>query len=489
MFEYMELSEESAKEISKYYRKASLYINGKLDQIFNRYQSKFGLSEEEARQLLNMLDDSTSIDELLIKLKSNLTTEERKELLAMIEAPSYRARLNRLQDLQKEIDVMMQEIYKQEKEISTNNYINVAKESYYKSIFDIQQRTGYGFSFSSINSDDFNRLINSKWSGANFSERIWSNTHELAKTLKEELIVSMITGRKELDVAKIIENKFNVGNSKARRIVRTESCFISGEMQAKAYEEAGIEKYRFVATLDLKTSKICRELDGKVFELSKREVGKNYHPMHPWCRSTTISIIDDEALSKLERAAVDPETGQKIKVPANMTYEEWYEKYVSSNPKAQAEEKKYKNRSTDKKQYKHYKDILGKENIPDSFEDFQELKYNDAEKWDSLKELYKDTKNGRILQERLDYIWINGEKNFIPTGTNLESISTIAGLGSNNKLYVAEKLANKYGGRPSEWKKKVAKVKSEKYIFDVHWYELDNKQYKAKVKLRKDRLK
>lgn len=396
MFEYMEMSEDSAKEISKYYRKASMYINGQLDQIFNCYMSKFSLNEAEARQLLNMLNDETSIDELIMKLKSNLTTEERKELLAMLEAPAYRSRLNRLQNLQKEIDAMMREIYKQEKEISTNNYINVAKESYYKTMFDIQQRTGYGFSFSSINSDDFNRLINSKWSGANFSERIWSNTNELAKTLKEELIISLITGRKELDVAKIIENQFNVGNYHARRIVRTESCFIAGEMQAKAYKESGIEKYRFVATLDLKTSKICRELEGKVFELSKREVGKNYQPMHPHCRSTTISIIDDRVLSNMERIARDPETGKTYKVPANMTYKEWHEKYVESNPRAMNAEKAYHRRHGDMKQYNRYIDVLGEENMPKTFAEFQDMKYNDSERWELLKDYKKSRSNNMI---------------------------------------------------------------------------------------------
>ena len=340
MFEYMELSEDAAKEISKYYRNSSLYINNKLDEIFTRYQNKFDLGEEEARNLLNMLDDPTSIDDLIKKLKSNLTTEERKNLLAMLEAPAYRTRLNRLQELQKEIDKLMENVYKQEKEISTRNYINVAKESYNKSMFDVQQQT-YGFPFSTLDKSDFNRVLGSKWSGANFSERIWANTQEVAKTLKEELIVSLMTGRKESDVAKIITNRFAVGNNQARRLVRTESCFVVGEMQAQAYDDAGIEKYRFVATLDMDTSKQCRALDGKVFELSKREIGKNYPPIHPWCRSTTICNIDEEALSKIERIARDPETGETYKVPANMTYDEWYKKYAEEEPISLTKDEEY----------------------------------------------------------------------------------------------------------------------------------------------------
>lgn len=380
MFEYMELSEDAAKEISKYYRKSSMYINSKLDEIYTRYQSKFDLSEQEARRLLNMLDDSTSIDELINKLRSNLTTEERRNLLAMLEAPAYRARLLRLQELQKEIDMMMNEVYKQEKEISTNNYIDVAKESYYKSLFDIQKQTGLGFSFAVLNRDDFHSLLASRWSGINFSSRIWANTQELAKTLKEELIVSFMTGRKESDTAKIIADKHDVGNYQARRLVRTESAFVAGEMHIKAYKEAGIEKYRFVATLDLRTSKVCRELDGKVFELSKREVGKNYPPMHPWCRSTTICDIDEETLSKMERAAVDGD-GNRIRVPANMTYNEWYDKYVSDESEI-LDEARRKIKSVASK-----KEVIKFDDLPKKLKDRFETNLNKSE--DNVKRLIK----------------------------------------------------------------------------------------------------
>ena len=36
----------------------------------------------------------------------------------------------------------------------------------------------------------------------------------------------------------------------------------------------------------------------------------------------------------------------------------------------------------------------------------------------------------------------------------------------------------------SEWKKRVGKIESAKCVFDVHWYELDYKQYRMKLKYR-----
>ena len=133
-------------------------------------------------------------------------------------------------------------------------------------------------------------------------------------------------------------------------------------------------------------------------------------------------------------------------------------------------------------------DVLGKENMPTSLSKFQDMKYNDIEKWKDLKSLYKATNNGMILQSRLDYSW-NGENNFIPTGTALTSINIIAGKGSNTTLRVADSLAKEYGGQSKDWSKKVAKITSDKYVYDVHWYEYNKMQYKAKVKMRKDRKK
>lgn len=396
MFEYMEEAEDVALEIAKLYRKASMYTNNELSKIFKRFKAKHNLDESEAYRILNMMKDKTSLDELKIILKGGVSSEEKKHIIAMLEAPAYRARIVRLQELQREIDIMMNEIYNQEKEFNTNHYINLASESYYKSMYDIQHHTGYGFSFNTLDSKVFDRLLNSKWSGENYSEKIWKHTQSLAETLKRELLVSLMTGRTEKELADIIQNKFHVGAYEARRLVRTESNYISGEMEAMSYEECGAKTYLFIAVLDKKTCDCCRELDLKEFKLKDRKVGVNYPPMHPFCRSTTSIGINKEVLSKMERRARDPVTGKTYKVPANMSYKEWHDKYVKSDPKAMAAEKAYKYRHSDKEQFKRYSEVLGKEFVPDTFEKFQELKYINPEEWKDLKYKYRTVNRYKV---------------------------------------------------------------------------------------------
>ncbi|MGN0528849.1 MAG: hypothetical protein ACI4IE_06915 [Eubacterium sp.] len=203
--------------------------------------------------------------------------------------------------------------------------------------------------------------------------------------------------------------------------------------------------------------------------------------MHPFCRSVTVP---DTASRNGTRWARDPVTGKSITVPADMTYSQWYDKYVKGNPKALKKEHEAKNILSDRKQYEKYKGILG-DKAPETLEKFITIKYNEEDKeWEQLKSL---TVSKNFLQNQLPYI-INGEKNFIPIHTKFDTTpKVIAGVGTNNPIRSIERLINLYGGTENEWQKKVVKIKSDKYIFDVHWYEYNGLQYEVKLKHRKER--
>ncbi len=137
-----------------------------------------------------------------------------------------------------------------------------------------------------------------------------------------------MAGRSIKDTAQAIAERFEVGQNNARRLVRTESAFFHNQMELITYEDADIEKYIFVAVLDKRTSRICQEHDNKVYDRDKAVPGVNYPPLHPWCRSTTIAHDEDADYSKLKRRARNPKTGKVEYVPADMSYKEWYGKYV-----------------------------------------------------------------------------------------------------------------------------------------------------------------
>ena len=98
----------------------------------------------------------------------------------------------------------------------------------------------------------------------------------------------------------------------------------------------------------------------------------------------------------------------------------------------------------------------------------------------------KKNRDEVFLQERLDYIF-KTEKGFIPKGALFKTSRIIAGGDSGVVLRVADKLQKNYGGNAKDWLKKVGLIESAKYKFDVHWFELNQKQYLTKLKNRSDR--
>lgn len=411
MFEHMQSAEETSQLIAEIYYRASRYLSKEALEVFEKYMSRHNLTEEEARQLLNTLQDPASIQELLEKLQGGVIPAEKAEILRVLESQAYRARIERFEQLQTQIDRIMKQVYRQEKQLQEQHYIDLAREAYYKSVFDIQQRAGVGFSFSHIDQKQIDRVINTKWSGKNYSARIWKNTQGLAQDLKEEMLLGLLTGKTEREMSLEISKKYAQGAFRSRRLVRTESSYLTNQMEMKSYQECGVDRYIYLATLDLRTcNKCCVPLDGKIFAVADQEPGKNCPPMHPWCRCTTIAYISAEALAGMKRRARDPVTGHTYLVPGSMTYREWYGKYVEGNPTAEATAKASKNASVDRKQFEEYKKLIGKD-MPKSFADFQNLKYNEPEKWEFLK---LDYKRRNELQEHPELKLPNAENAVLP---------------------------------------------------------------------------
>lgn len=67
-------------------------------------------------------------------------------------------------------------------------------------------------------------------------------------------------------------------------LLRTESDKAQAEASFDAYEEAGLDGYKYNAMLDDKTCDTCKALDGRIFLLSEKEPGVNFPIIHNNCR-------------------------------------------------------------------------------------------------------------------------------------------------------------------------------------------------------------
>lgn len=328
IYEQMDKAEKQADKFDEIYKQSKAYLDKQINKVFDKFQRDYGLSERDARHILKNMKDQKELAELRKVLEARPDDPNIQRLLADLDSPAYAYRMKRLERLSADLDLMRSSIYLSEKKGSDAFYSDLMKDSYYKATFDLQQQTGLAYSFSSLPETEIKRLQDLKWTGEAYSDRIWSNTGALASSVKDELLVSLMTGRSVRDTSQAIAERFGAGQNNSRRLVRTESAFFHNQMELLSYEDAEITKYKFVAVLDRRTSHICQEHDNKVYETDKAVPGVNYPPLHPWCRSTTIAHDEDVDYSKLERSARNPEMGKVEHVPADMTYKEWYGKYV-----------------------------------------------------------------------------------------------------------------------------------------------------------------
>lgn len=326
----MDKAEKQADQFDKVYQEAKIYLDKEINKIFDKFQRDYGLSQVDARQVLKNMKDKKDLNELRKVLEARPNDPNIQRLLADLDSPAYSFRMKRLERLSDDLDRMRESIYHSEKTGSDAFYSDLMKDSYHKATFDLQQQTGLAYGFSGLPESEIKHLQSFSWvgDGSTYSTNIWKNTGKLTSSIKDELLMSLMTGRDTRGTAQAIAERFNVGQNDARRLVRTESAFFHNQMELLSYEEADIEKYIFVAVLDKRTSRICQEHDNQVYDRDKAVPGVNCPPMHPWCRSTTVGYDEDADYSKLKRRARNPETGKTELVPADMTYKEWYSKYV-----------------------------------------------------------------------------------------------------------------------------------------------------------------
>lgn len=410
MAEYHRNSDTTINKINAAYDNAVKDINEDINNIFYKYKLDSGLSEKEVRQLLNSKIPKKELDDIRAKIYGIQDEELKKYMMAQLNSEAYKARITRLEAIKESIYINTKLAADVEIKQSTKLYTDNIKKAYYTNLFDIQKGLGIGFNVAEMPLESIKEILKNNWSGKHYSKRVWHNTDVLAEKLEEVITNGLMTGKSSRKMAMELEELTNYGKFASERLIRTETTYISNAAEIESYKECGIDKYIFVATLDLRTSSQCREHDKKVYRIDKAEAGVNLPALHPHCRSTTRAYLGKNTLKDINRRARDPETGKTYLVPGDMSYQNWYDKFVVDKygkDNAEVVEKMIKNKSSDRKQLEKYKDVLGKES-PKTLKDFQELKYNNIEDWSKLKSSYIDSKRYNKLVENANNLNIKG---------------------------------------------------------------------------------
>lgn len=329
-------------KVNKMYERALKDIEKQIRKIFSNYATNGNMTFDEAKALLNVKETKEAYNELKRIYDRISDPDVKLEVLNRLNAPAYAGRIEKLEALRDFIYCECRLIGCTLEYALQERLIDTYRKSYYRTQYTVQKGTGLAYDFTKLTNPLVKSAISTDWKGSNYSKRIWKNTDELTEVLEEIITSGLMTGISGQKMATELTNRMNTERYKADRLIRTEVNYVAGQARRIAYEDIGAEKYIFIATLDLRTSSVCRSLDKTIHLVSEAEVGVNFPPMHPNCRSVDSAYIEGKDYSKLKRRARDPVTGETFLVPSNMTYTEWYDKYVKGNPQAEANERAIK---------------------------------------------------------------------------------------------------------------------------------------------------
>ncbi|WP_050607255.1 minor capsid protein [Clostridium niameyense] len=222
--------------------------------------------------------------------------------------------------LTKEFNSIISEIctgeYKTEKTITKNVLNTVTKDKYYKDTY--LSNIGIDFNLKKLTDKQIERIVNEKIEGKVWSNRLWKNKRQLEKELKKE-INNFMNGKTTINkIEKNIKTKFNQNAYNTKRLVETEVCRCQSLVNDVFAEEHNVTNQMFMATLDNRTSEICRGYDGMVFDIN--DSNKPVPPLHPFCRSCLVNIPTDDWKPKLRKDNVTKEY-----IPY-VNYKEWVKK-------------------------------------------------------------------------------------------------------------------------------------------------------------------
>lgn len=277
--DYVKILKESKKE-----------IDSKIALLYARYQGelkKLGVDKIQASTLLRGTEykqwryDIEKYVKEIERLKKTNPVEFRK-LSVELETLAYRSRISRLDSLKAGIDYELIQAGEKINNKVTDTLTEVYKDTYTSLTEDLNFKKGV------ISSSVVKKALENDWSGANYSSRIWSNTDNLAKAIKNEVVIGLNKGLNYRTMSQNIAKKFETSYKNAERLVRTETNHIQNQATLMGYMDAGVVKYQFLAVLDSRTSHTCSDLNGEVFKTEDATEGENYPPMHPHCRSTTV---------------------------------------------------------------------------------------------------------------------------------------------------------------------------------------------------------
>ena len=411
------------------YAQAQEYLKAEAKKIYERYSTQPGMTEDMMRDLLNTEMAPNDLSDLIAMLKATKDKQVRKQIQRYLNAMAAKSRITRLEMLRAKAYVVAKQLVDVQLRQETDFLSKAAQASYKQAAVeaiigqashDVQVKAPRSFPgasklpnviefndpdtgesiktidlhpdkptkvFKQLSTSQARAVLNIKWVGGNYSSRIWKNTDHLADRLSELFTAQQMSGMSERDMIAALQKEFQVGAYVARRLIRTEANFVAGQAKLKGWKAHGVKQYVLIAVLDWRTSTICREKDGQVFNVDDAHCDGakgNYPPFHGFCRTVAAAYFGKDTF--IGKHDYNNPLGHAIELPAGTTWHEWEQALIDKYGEEAVRESQQKadNQATDSELFDRYKGLMP-EDMPETFDDFQTMKYNDDRDWQLLQ--------------------------------------------------------------------------------------------------------
>ena len=281
------VEKEVMKELSALYRDTFRSIEKEVNDFMMKYAVDHKLDYATVTLMLTPID-LAEYNQRIEELYAMYRDTGSEYIKIEIDRLNARAKITRLQALQDAINVELTKVTHEYQMTLEDTLIGLFTEQY-KEVSEL-----LGIMAPVINREVIKTIIEYPYAGKMFSDRIWDNKDALVKHIKQNLTAGIIRGDSIQKMSRQLKKDLNVLYYQAERLVRTETNYAMNQGHLKGYADSGVvEKYEFLAAIDSRTSKLCKNQNGKVYKLSDAVVGVNFPPLHPHCRSTVVPVLED----------------------------------------------------------------------------------------------------------------------------------------------------------------------------------------------------
>ena len=250
-------------EIDQKYRAAEREIERKIAVWYQRFADNNGITLQEAQTWLSGKDLEEFKWDVNQYIRYGQENAVNGTWAKQLENASARFHISRLEALKIQCQQDIEVLFGGQKDVFDQAMSDVYRSAYYRTAFEIHRGVGVGWDFATLDSKTISKIINKPWAvdGTNFSDRIWSDKQKLLSELDSTLTQNIVLGQDPQKAIDTISHRLGVSKANAGRLVMTEEAYFASEAQNDCFKELDVEQYEIVATLDSRTSEICRMMD------------------------------------------------------------------------------------------------------------------------------------------------------------------------------------------------------------------------------------